>query len=309
MGSSGTTQSSNVDIPSYIEPALVGGANEAAQVMRGMEGLRNDPSQIVAPFDPAQQAAFSGMEGMIGTGYNPNVDLARGTLTDIAGGGMQNAPVDINPYFNQAFDAASDAATRRYQETIAPTIAGAASASGRFGSPAHERAVASAERELADSLTNLGGRMAFDIYGNERQRQLADAGLRAQVAGGIPGMEAARFGDLDRLAGVGGQRQALDQAQREAELTVPYSTISPAIGIVTPGLGTGEQTTRGGVGGMDRAMGYGLGLAQLGLGAYGMGMFGGGNPVGQTAGAGVPNYQQNMYRPAVYGGGMGLGFL
>ena len=82
MGSSGTTQSTNVDIPDFAERPLHSAAGEAYDTLRQLEDYRNDPTRAVAPFDPAQEAAFSGMEGMIGSGINPNVDLARGTLTD-----------------------------------------------------------------------------------------------------------------------------------------------------------------------------------------------------------------------------------
>lgn len=299
-GGKGTTQTSEVDVPGWARRTLQLGNEEARQIIEGSEGLRQDPSQIVAPFDPAQERAFEQIEAGIGEGANPYVDIARNTLGGVAGGDLTGGPIDINPYFNQAYDAASDAATRRYQETIAPTIAGNASMAGRFGSPAHERAVQNAQRELADSLTNLAGGMSYNMYGNERSRQLQEAGLRAQAAGAIPALEGQRFVDQNILAGVGGQRQALEQAQREAQLTVPYATLNPAIGWATPGIAAADRTAQTNPGFWSNMMGYTTGLANLGLAGAGMGLYGpwarGAGGV-QTFGGGGPGQ----------GGGINLG--
>ena len=116
-----------------------------------------------------------------------------------------------NPYFQGAFNAAARPITENFLSTVSPGINGAFSQAGRMGSGAHAMARNRAEDTLARQLSDLGGQMAYQVYGDERARQQQAIGMAPQLAAGD-------YADAQALAGVGGAREGLAQQQANQPL-------------------------------------------------------------------------------------------
>lgn len=116
-----------------------------------------------------------------------------------------------NPFFQGAFQPAAQQATSAFNQAIG-NIGSQASRAGRYGSGAFTDLQNQAAGQLAQSLTNTAGQLAYQNYDQERARQEA-------AASGAPQMAAADYGDISKLLGVGQlgeqyQQAAYDQPQQ-----------------------------------------------------------------------------------------------
>lgn len=119
-------------------------------------------------------------------------------------GTIQGNYLSGNPFFQGAFQPAAQAATSAFNQAIG-NIGSQASRAGRYGSGAMGSLQNQAAGQLAQSLTNTAGNLAYQNYAQERARQEA-------AATGAPEMAAADYGDIQKLLGVGQLGEQYQQA-------------------------------------------------------------------------------------------------
>lgn len=150
------------------------------------------PGATVAGFDTAQAAALQAMEAR----------AAAGSPLTAAAQAQQQATIDGaylhggNPY--------DSALAQSLRGSVLPAVDARFGSSGRFGSPAHAGAVATA-------MTDAMAPYAYRSYETERAAQQA-------AAQNAPALARADYDDLQQLYVAGSQRQA--QAQRELDSDV-----------------------------------------------------------------------------------------
>ncbi len=262
--------------------AVTQGAQAGAQATMGGQYFGQDPSSQY----------LSGIAG--GQNVNPAMGMTQQTAQgDFLGG---------SPYLDETFGRASEAVSKRFQETIAPGIAGRAVQGGRYGSPAYQRQQEGAQRALGETL----GGLATDIYGGSYQRergfqeqaqarlggqyaqgvgqQIGAAGqIGGQYAGergrqiqtmGMSGQLAGQdYADISQLYGAGQAYQGLEQQNIGADMAkwnfgqqAPWTNLQNYQGAIQGNYG-GQQTTPS-YGG--NAMAGAAGGALTGMGMYGM---------------------------------------
>jgi len=124
---------------------------------------------------------------------------------------LQGQYLGANPYLDYMYGAATQPLMRQFNEQVMPGVAGQFAAGGRYGSGAQQAALGQA----SDSLGRALGSTAANIYGTnyEHERQRQQAALMI-----APGLAQADYADLQQLLGIGGQRQAYEQALLNADI-------------------------------------------------------------------------------------------
>lgn len=110
-----------------------------------------------------------------------------------------------NPFFTGAFQAATRDIGNQFGQNIMD-IRSKASSAGRYGSGAQTNLENRAATSLANALSDIGGKLAYENYGAERARQ--ESAVRA-----APEMAAVDYNDLAKLLGVGTTREGYEQAR------------------------------------------------------------------------------------------------
>lgn len=301
MGSKGggdTEVTNRTEIPPLLRPFVKTQANIGKRALRRLEGQLTGAGaeELVAPFDPAQAAAqeralavAGGAGGFLPAAQQTFLSAAQGVnpqsyIDPAAYGALQSTASGDFLFGGEGFQQAVDAAVRSAQPHILSTFGGAGRGTGGL-----------AQAAIAQQATDAFARQ----YANERQRQLAAAGIlgefgnterarQIQAAGALPQIGLADVGILEN---VGGQRQA--QAQRE--LTAPISANESLLaaaggGIPLQSLLGSTQTQSGGTSNLGAnilgggALGLGLGSLTAAEGATGLAALGG--PLGIGLGVG-----------------------
>jgi len=148
-------------------------------------------------------------------------------------GTVQGNYLSGNPFFQGAFAPAAQQATSAFNQAIG-NIASQASRAGRYGSGAMGDLQTQAAGQLAQSLTNTAGRLAYENYAQERARQEA-------AATGAPQLGMADYQDIQKLLGVGQLGEQYQQAAYNQPQQALSSFLSGIQGI--PG-GTSGTTTK-----------------------------------------------------------------
>lgn len=150
------------------------------------------PGATVAPTAPEAGQALA-MQAARATQGSPLNALAGQQLQAALGGQylMQD-----NPYFAQM--------ARRVADTVTPEVDSRFAQAGRYASGAHSGA-------LGQALGREIGALAYQNYAQERDNQMRAATLAPQVA-------AQDYADIERLAAVGAQREAMAQALINADI-------------------------------------------------------------------------------------------
>jgi hypothetical protein len=147
-------------------------------------------------------------------------------------GTVQGDYLSGNPFFQGAFQPAAQAATSAFNQAIG-NIGSQASRAGRYGSGAMGDLQSQAAGQLAQSLTNTAGQLAYQNYAQERARQEA-------AATGAPQMAAADYGDISKLLGVG----QLGEQYQQAAYAQPQQALSTFLsGIQGLPMGTSGTST------------------------------------------------------------------
>ena len=169
-----------------------------------------------------------------------------------------------NPFFTGAFEAATRDIGRNFGQNI-QNIRSLASSAGRYGSGAQTGLEGRAAEALATGLSDIGGRLAYQNYADERSRQ-ANAILNA------PTLAEADYLDPSKLLAAGLAREGYTQAEINDQLAryqydMPESRLGTFLqGVYTAPRGAETTTTQ---------PNYGNPLmSALGLGVQGLGVAG-----------------------------------
>lgn len=176
-------------------PGIYNRAKELSEVP-----LEYYPDKGYVDFRPQTREALGRIENRARRG-SPLTEAGNEAMLATARGDMLNA----NPYLDDMMDAASQGVVRNYRDAVLPGIDLARLKSGRSGSNAHDSARGTAYDRLGDALSNLSARIYGGNYATERGNQMRAAGM-------APSYAAADYADMDRLMGVGGAYEGLDEA-------------------------------------------------------------------------------------------------
>lgn len=171
------------------------------------EPLSYYPGETVAGFAPETEQSLASQTQRAQEG-SPLIDASQQQLQSTIGGDYLSAG---NPYFEQM--------AGRVRGQVQPQIESRFAASGAAGSPLANRALGLG---LGDAL----GGLAYQNYGDERQRQLQGTLLAPQAA-------QQDYFDIAKLAEVGGAKEGLEQqrideavARHEFDQMEPWQRLS-----------------------------------------------------------------------------------
>ena len=228
------------------------------QILREGSDLYDQGSTFV-PADRLQEDYFQGVEDLARQG-NPLLPSVLGNAENVlAGGGMSDRQREVqsalmpyatgqylgggNPYLEGILDRTATDTSERVRSEMAGL--------GRTGSGAHQGI-------LSDSLADSSNRLRYQDYNQQVQNQMSAAGqvfgmgdTAAQRALGYsalaPGMDAMRYGDVNRLGQVGAQRRGIGQEEAMA----PWSDLSRYAGLISGTAAPYSTTTQTVSGGTD----------------------------------------------------------
>ena len=185
------------------------------------------PGQTFAGFSPETGAALQ-MQANRALMGSPLNNLAQSEIGRTLGGSYLGAG---NPYFEPMLE--------RVYGQLRPKLDTQFAGIGRYGSGAHEQAMASA-------LSDTAGQLLYDDYGRERA-------MMAEAAKFAPQLADQDYADFGKLAEVGGVYEDLQQqmineemARHQFDQMEPWQRLELYRGFIDGGLGgTSTQTTTG----------------------------------------------------------------
>ena len=199
-GNSQTTNNLDPSVAPYVRDAL----RQQQQLYR--EGAPEYyGGQTYLDPNSQQQGAINQMTA------NANVnDPMLQNATNLNNQMIQGDFLQNNPNFDQVMNTAGRKATDIYNNAMQGTNS-QASMSGRYGSDAHSRMASNNSSNLAQSLSDTAGQMAYQNYANERGNQIN----AMNNAGAIAGNQ--NIG-AQNLMNAGNQQAQFDQAQLNADI-------------------------------------------------------------------------------------------
>lgn len=189
--------------PAFQQPYIERGF-EAAQTQFETPRTFYEGSTVV-PFSTQTQAGLDAMQTRAEAG-SPLVTAAQ-DLTAATMRGDYLSP-DSNPYLKSAMDAATRPMTEAFTQDVMPGIDAAFSSAGRYGSGLQANQQARASEDYLQALGDVGSKMAYSNYADERGRQV-DAATTA------PGMAELDYLDPSRLIDIGAAYEGM--AERELQ--------------------------------------------------------------------------------------------
>lgn len=224
----------------------------------------------VAPFSPQTEQALTTQETRAKAG-SPLVDASQNQVQSTIEGDYLNAG---NPYFGQMAE--------RVRAQVQPQIDARFATAGAAGSPLANRALGLG---LGDAL----GSLAYQNYGDERQRQLQGSLVAPELAN-------QDYYDIAKLGEVGATKENLQQQQiNEQVARHEFAQMEP-----WERLGLYNQMIQGNYGGTSESQSSGGQRAPVGAGLLG----------GALGGAGIGGQFGGQSGAAIGGGvGGGLGLL
>ena len=202
MANASSTTTSQVD--PTIQPFLSYGLTEAQRLYQA-GGPQYYPGQTYVGPSATTQTGLQALEQRARMG-SPLLDTAQSQLQ----GTISGQYLGGNPFFQGAFAPAAQAATQQFQTSIGD-IGSAASKAGRYGSGAMGTLQDRASGQLAQSLSNTAGQLAYQNYSDERARQQA-----ATMA--APAMSQADYQDIQNLLAAGQAREGYTGQQTAADI-------------------------------------------------------------------------------------------
>jgi hypothetical protein len=202
FGGGGSQQTGTQTVTNQIDPMLRPYVDFGLSETRR---LYENPTPY-APFqtyvDPSSQtlSALGGIEQRATAG-SPLLPAAQAQLQKTISGDYLSG----NPFFQGAFQAAARPIEQQFGQNIMD-IRSKLSSAGRYGSGAQTNLENRAATELSTALADIGGKLAYQNYGDERTRQ-ANAILAA------PELAAADYTDPSKLLAAGLAREGYSQAQ------------------------------------------------------------------------------------------------
>ena len=202
----GGDSSTTTEIPEWQQPYLKDIYGQAAGL--GEKNIQYYPGQTVSPFTPEQTAAQTAtttraMRGspLLGAAQAENLKTTQGQYLDPS----------TNPWLTKTYDVAAKDVAKTFGQTTMPMIAKEAGAAGAWGGARQGVAQGAAATGFAGELSDL----ATKIYGPAYQQE---RGIQQAAVGMAPGLAEADYGDISKLAAVGQEKQAMDQAQIDAAM-------------------------------------------------------------------------------------------
>lgn len=170
--------------------------------------------------NPLLGQAQLGIAGLIGGTVNPAMAGAQATAS--------GQYLSGNPFFQGAFAPAAQAATQQFQKSIAD-VTSAASRAGRYGSGAMQNLQGQASNQLAQSLANTAGQLAYQNYAQERGLQEAamgrvgalgqqDVANRMAAIVAAPALASADYQDIQNMLSAGQLREGYDAQKLGADI-------------------------------------------------------------------------------------------
>lgn len=286
-GSQSTVQRS--EPPKFIQPYLEDTAERANELFKDPNNPNYYPNSTVVPLSNETNMALDMITQRAQQG-NPLTASSSNQLNDTISGKYLQAG---NPGLQGAIDMASEGILRNYNNMVAPGVDAGAMSSGRFGSGMHQLQQTEKAHDTRDQLRKVGTDMAYQNYGDERQRMLAAMSFAPQVS-------QMGYTDAQQLAGVGGTREAQSKAEMQDAIdrwsfdqNKDQNKLNQYISQLTQLGGMGGTTTTTGPkaagGGFGSSILGGIGGAASGLGLAGslssMGLMAAGGPA--TIGLGI----------------------
>lgn len=204
MGGSTRTQTSTQELDPAVRPYVQYGLSEAQRLYQ-TETPEYYPGQtFTGPSAQTQQALTAAQQrAVMGSPLLPAAQQQ--SLATIQGQYLGG-----NPFFQGAFQPAAQAAQQQYFDALQQARSGASRA-GRYGSQAALGLEERAGGQLAQSLANTAGQLAFQNYESERGRQQA-------MLGAAPALAQADYADIERLAQAGQTAEGYQQAALQADI-------------------------------------------------------------------------------------------
>lgn len=235
------------------------------------------PGSTVVPFSPETETSLQATTNRALQG-NPLLPAAQQGVMDTLGGGYLNQG---NPAFAGMAERAIAPLRSEYQNVIRPGIDSGFAAAGRGGSNmARAFTQGRGEDAYMRAVGDVGASLAFPTYEAERGRM-------AQAQQAAPGLAQADYADIGQLAGVGAQRQGMNQAQLQDLINrfnfsqfEPSQRLGEYMGLIGGGYGgqtMGSTVSPSTAGQFNPILGT-LGAGALGTGIL-SGLFGGSAPL------------------------------
>jgi hypothetical protein len=197
------TQTSTQSIDPMLKPYVEFGLGEARRLYENPTPFA--PFQTYVDPSSATTQALGGIQQRATAG-NPLLGQAQTQLGKTVSGDYLSG----NPFFQGAFQAAARPIEQQFGQNIMD-IRSKLSSAGRYGSGAQTNLENRAATGLSTALADVGGRLAFQNYGDERTRQ-ANAILAA------PQLAEADYTDPSKLLAAGMAREGYTQAQIQDQL-------------------------------------------------------------------------------------------
>lgn len=175
---------------SGVQPYLTKGF-EAAESNILDNPIQPYPNSRVVPFANQTTQGLGLAETRANVG-SPYLDAAQRHMMGVASGDYLNQ----NQYLDAAVDAAARPVMRNYNDAVLPGINAIFGGRGRYGSGLHMRAQEGAQENLARTLADLSGTMAYKGYEDERGRMMS-------ASAAAPQMAAADYADAAELERIG----------------------------------------------------------------------------------------------------------
>jgi hypothetical protein len=217
-GGGGSTQTTQNQLDPTVRPYVDYGLSEAKALYQTDTPSYYPYQTYVDPSAQTQQALQSAQNRAIAG--SPLVPAAQQQQLST----IQGQNLGLNPFFSNALQGAAGVATTQFQDAL-KDIASQSSQAGRYGSGAMADLQSRASKNLADTLTNKAGELAYQNYAAER-------GAQERAIASAPQMAQADYQDIQQLLNVGQtaedyQRQALesDISRFEFEQNLPYTKL------------------------------------------------------------------------------------
>jgi hypothetical protein len=211
-----------------------------AQDLYNADGPSYYPDSTVVEFSPESQQALQMTQDRALSGSPLREEAVNQNLAAVRGDYLSAG----NPFLQGAYNQAANVVTDQFNNQVAPGIDSQFAGSGRMGSGLYANARNRAEDTLGRNLTEMGERMSYNNYANERSNQM----MAMQTA---PGMAMTDYQDASQLANVGAAREGQAQAQLQDRVNrynydqnQPWNKLAQYSGLVSGGYGSqGSQST------------------------------------------------------------------
>lgn len=175
-GGGGTNTVTRTELDPVMRPFVQYGLQESTRLYQQPNLPTYYPGQTYVSPSQQTQAALQAAQQRATVG-NPLTPAAQ----QQALGTIQGQYLGGNPFFQGAFNAATQAAQTQYQDAVQTALSNASRA-GRYGSGAIGTALDRSGGQFAQALTNTAGTLAYQNYADERARQQAMIGAAPELA-------------------------------------------------------------------------------------------------------------------------------